>query len=113
MIEIWTGQYRYNGSDRLDITVKGNDPRGKYFAPSWNMVMGIKNSTMTEADYRNMYMNMLMLSHFNNKPVWDAIDEMGVVTLVCYCRANTFCHRYLLKDFLCQVYPGSLYRGEH
>lgn len=33
-----TAQYRYSGNDRLDITVKGNDPIGKIFAPTWEMV---------------------------------------------------------------------------
>ena len=39
---LYTAQYRYPGMDRLDITVKGQDRFGKFFAPTWNMVSGFK-----------------------------------------------------------------------
>jgi len=32
MLTVYTAQYRYSGLDRLDITVKGQDPFGRVFA---------------------------------------------------------------------------------
>lgn len=37
-MDIWTAQYQYPGPHRLDITVKGQDPIGRLFAPTWDMV---------------------------------------------------------------------------
>jgi len=41
-MQLWTAQYRYPGPHRLDITVKGRDPIGKMFAPTWDMVKQYK-----------------------------------------------------------------------
>jgi hypothetical protein len=34
---------------------------------------------------------------------WHDILKKGVLTLLCYCRANDHCHRYLLADFLSKL----------
>jgi hypothetical protein len=109
---LYTAQYRYSGRDRLDITVKGKDPAGKVYAPTWNMVMGVKRGIISEETYTDEYYRLL-LDRWHNMPGFAAeiskLVEMvkGTgdmpardVTLVCFCPAESFCHRYLLVNFL-------------
>jgi hypothetical protein len=116
---LYTAQYRYPGKDRLDITVKGNCPAGKLYAPTWDMVQRIKVHNMAniqpimkvdaEEEYTGMYYNLLLerwkthghemiklveiVQGTANMPARD-------VTLVCFCPAGSFCHRHLLVKFL-------------
>ena len=43
-MQIHTSTIRYAGQDRLDVTVKSGD---QTFAPTWEMVMGYKNGTIS------------------------------------------------------------------
>lgn len=128
---LWTAQYRYPGPDRLDITVKGNDIAGKVFAPTWQMVNEYKKGILSEDGYRQRYMDLLMYrwnhnemdfinSTFNlvkivcgydyriNKQVMPPRD----MTLVCFCKADTFCHRYILADWIEHNWPRAVVKGE-
>ncbi len=59
MPDIWTAQYRYNGPDRLDITVKGNHPVGSVFAPTWSMVRKLTNGQEAQQTYINDYRTLI------------------------------------------------------
>jgi len=117
---LYTAQYRYSGPDRLDITVKGQDGRGKCFAPTWDMVNGVKNGTMTESDYEQLYIHLLNSRWNNNEmnirniiiSILKTLDEGGGVTFVCFCRANSFCHRYLLVRWMQSIWTIQ-YAGEY
>lgn len=102
MPEIYTAQYRYSGPDRLDITVKGQDPVGRIFAPTWEMVLGIKNAQIDSDTYTHLYHSMMMESWASNRPMWEGVEqrikEVGRITLVCFCPAGKFCHRRLLAE---------------
>jgi hypothetical protein len=95
-MDIYTAQYRYSGADRLDITVKGQDPLGRIFAPTWDMVMGVKKGHITENDYAMAYIPIL-LKAIRNEDVVKQIKERykNGITLVCYCPSGHFCHRIL------------------
>jgi hypothetical protein len=128
---LYTAQYRYPGQDRLDITVKGNDPAGKLFAPTWAMVKGVKDGTLSEAWYEETYYNLLIDRWHKNYLGFRAslaklVDIVkggqecfrflyGMpprdITLVCFCPAGTFCHRHLLVKFLQHNYAVE-YGGE-
>lgn len=116
-MDIYTAQYRYAGTDRLDITVKGQDPIGKLFAPTWPMVMGLKNGSMTEEQYTQMYhrkLNDLFTTSLWQdliNPLWQDLIKVGRVTLVCFCPPNAFCHRVLLAQYL-QGMNWGVYRAE-
>ena len=81
----------------LDTTVKSGD---EVFAPTWKMVMGVKQSRITEEEYTWQYCEMMRESYQHNRQRWDEVLSMEEVILACYCRADLFCHRYLLKDML-------------
>lgn len=105
---LYTGRITYTGPDKLDVTVKGNHPFGKHFAPTWEMVRGYKAGHLSEGDYTKQYMDIL-----------DAIPEAIVkrliklavvqdVTLCCYEEPGQFCHRHLLYAWLlkCPILVG-------
>jgi len=111
---IYAAQYRYSGKDRFDITVKGNCEVGKLYAPTWNMVSGIKNGTLTHEEYTAQYYNLLIQRWATSgEEMISIVDKVRNqdVTLVCFCPTNTFCHRYLLVKFL-QHNWGVKYGGE-
>ena len=99
---LYTAQYNYHGPDRLDITVKGAPDSP--FAPTWDMVMGVKNVTMTEQQYTDMYYQLLVTRCTQDpKPFQGLAQETGPgldITVVCFCPSGAFCHRHLLCAFM-------------
>jgi len=99
---LYTAQYRYSGRDRLDITVKGNDPAGKLYAPTWAMVKGVKDGTLPESWYEETYYKLLIERwHTHGEEMARLVDMVKDrdITVVCFCPANTFCHRHLMVSF--------------
>ena len=109
-VKLYTAQYRYSGNDRLDITVKGKDPVGRIFAPTWKMVMGSKEGIISWTEYQEMYREMMQASYRQHRDIWNSILNRHEVTLVCFCKADSTCHRYLLADYLTKL--GAEYMGE-
>lgn len=112
-MELWTAQYRYPGPHRLDITVKGQDPFGKLFAPTWEMVSTYHKSGRTDNDkqiYVEKYHYAILNVIKRNPGAWGKLLAMPHVVLVCFCAAGEFCHRHLLVYYL-QEY-GAKYNGE-
>lgn len=97
MLKIYTSQFRYSKPDRFDITVKTGN---KTFAPTWDIVLGIKQGKITEHEYKLEYLYLLAKSLKENKQEWDKLLSLDQVTFVCYCPKNAFCHRKILADFL-------------
>lgn len=109
-MKLYTAQYNYSGCDRLDITVKGKDPIGNIFAPSWKMVMGSKDGKLSWDEYSRLYINLMRQSYQQNKDIWNEILGRDEVTLVCFCKAGDSCHRYLLVEYFSKL--GANYQGE-
>lgn len=114
---LYTAQYRYSGDDRLDITVKGKDQEGMYFAPTWDMVNAYKNNLIDDSEYEEQYLTLI-----NNRWLKDTKFKSVVVSLlkriennditfVCFCPANTFCHRLLLAKWFQRNWTVA-YKGE-
>lgn len=110
MVSVYTAPYNYVGEDRLDITVKGKDPLGRIFAPTWKMVMKAKKGLISESEYTAMYRNLMRASYRNYREAWEDVLGRGRVTLVCFCPSGSFCHRYLLAGFFEKL--GAVYLGE-
>jgi len=107
MLKIYTSQYRYSGKNRLDITVKSGN---KIFAPTWNIVSKFKKGLMTKEEYTKEYYNLMRKSYKENRNRWDELLNQDEVVLVCFCRAENFCHRYILAEILVKL--GAEYKGE-
>lgn len=114
-MDLYTAVYRYPGLDRFDITVKGNDHLGRIFAPTWDMVRGVKNGTLTKEDYARRYMGKVteVMANPSNINILTEIRNRfpNSITLVCFCKRGDFCHRYLLA-LLLQGYEWGQYKGE-
>jgi len=102
MLKFWTAQYRYPGPHRLDITVKGKDPKGSYWAPTWNMVMAHKR-TGDNHTYIDAYHKRIMYMITQQPSTWEELLDRKYAVLVCFCPSNNFCHRFLLADYLKQA----------
>lgn len=114
MVYIYTSQYKYKGNDRLDITAKSIDPIGQIFAPSWYLIMKYKNSVQKLSDqnyYTDHYIQLMRQSYKIHFKKWQWLLNQNEITLVCFCRANTFCHRYILVNN-CLKPLGVKYLGE-
>ncbi len=112
MLKVYTAQYRYSGPDRLDITVKGQDPMGKMFAPTWDMVMGLKDGKIDWLEYCELYSDLMLASYRKNQDQWDSL--MGsdqTITFVCFCANVKACHRGLLAEIL-KIMGWAEYLGE-
>jgi len=92
-----TSHYRYRGEDRFDITRKTGMLA---FAPTWDMVMGVKDGTLSEEGYTEQYRALLDRSRRTHRAEWKALLGAGQVTLVCFCPPGAFCHRRLLALYL-------------
>lgn len=110
MLKVYTAQYRFPGPYRLDITVKGNDPVGRVFAPNWPLV-NVYQKTKNEASYIEGFHDLMIASLDSCTNVWmEDILKRDYVVLVCFCAAGAFCHRTLVADYLVQL--GAEYCGE-
>jgi uncharacterized protein YeaO (DUF488 family) len=107
ILKVYTSRINYKGDGRLDITVKSGS---KLFAPTWGMVWGIKNKTMTEEEYTKRYINLMRNSYTDHYDEWQELLNKEKVVLCCYCKKGDFCHRYILADILVKL--GAEYCGE-
>lgn len=109
MLKFWTAQYRYPGPSRLDITVKGLDPFGKFFAPTWGMVAEYKkNPKDQQIQYAYaMAYNQIIQDNYQHLQLLLHTNEQ---VLVCFCPPGEFCHRHLLAKHL--IAQGAEYIGE-
>jgi hypothetical protein len=98
---IYTAHYRYPGEDRTDITVKGQDPMGKAFAPTWDIVNGVKNGSVSEQEYVDRYLQIL---HNIPRESWEWLFSRETRTFVCFCAKDAFCHRNILLNYLLAQY---------
>lgn len=111
-MKVWTARYRYEGEDRLDITVKGRGkaPVGRYFAPLWETVMALKEGMISEKEYKEKYIERMRMSYRLHREVWNEVLSRESVTLVCFCEDGAFCHRYILAELLEKC--GAKYMGK-
>ena len=102
-LHLYTAQIgKYKGPDAYDVTVKSGDIN---FAPTWDIVQAWKAGEINWDTYTQRYRELMLNSYKRNQKAWSEILEKGVLTLLCYCRADDekHCHRYLLADFLIKL----------
>jgi uncharacterized protein YeaO (DUF488 family) len=104
MVKLTRAQIR-PGVKGVDVTVKSAKGFARSFAPSWTMVMGYKNGTLTEAQYTEQYMKMLDAVSVEAWRWLYAQAVNGEVVLLCYCRDGQFCHTLLIIQFATEKYP--------
>jgi uncharacterized protein YeaO (DUF488 family) len=104
MVKLTRAQIRI-GVKGMDVTVKSAKGFARSFAPTWTMVMGYKNGTLTETQYTEQYMKILGAVSVE---AWRWLYAQAVndeVVLLCFCKDRQFCHTHLLIDYACRKYP--------
>ena len=74
------------------------------------MVMGTKEGKITWGEYKQMYKELMRSSYLQNREIWEEILSRNEITLVCFCKYGSSCHRYLLAEYLSKL--GADYMGE-
>ncbi len=99
---LYTSTYKYNGNfKQLDITTTTKDPIAIYFIPTLDITLRYKRKQISQEQYIQEY-NYIINSNFKYYP--NIFDELANIifkdniVFTCYCPANTFCHRLILKD---------------
>ena len=106
MVKVYTSQFRYSGTDSMDITARNKTA----FSPTWRMVNDFKTGKISQIQYSDMYAELMRESFLKNHPAWRDLLRMHRVTFVCYCIPGNFCHRVLLAGYL--EILGAEYGGE-
>ena len=110
MVKLTRAQIR-PGVKGVDVTVKSAKGFARSFVPTWSMVMGYKNGTLTEAQYTEQYMKILDAVSVEAWRWLYAQAVNGEVVLLCYCRdvdaqgQRVFCHTHLIIQFATEKYP--------
>lgn len=105
---LYTAQFRYQGPDKIDVTIKSRDQIGMMFAPpSWEIINDVKRAALTnnpdiilaaERRYIHAY-NTTLDTRRSQAP--DSFDSFALLcrghnyTLCCFCGPTYFCHRHL------------------
>lgn len=100
---IYTAQIGRIQHPYLDITVKSGVGLGRLLAPTWDMVLGVKRGTLSEARYSETYLELLRHRYRQNRSEFIRIltpEDTESLNLACYCKPHTFCHRYLAVEVL-------------
>ena len=84
----------------LDTTVKSGYAQ---VAPTWEMVLGSKDGTVSEENYTRQYYDILDYSRRVNPNFWASLLRLEKVALGCYCARGKFCHRHLLVEYLGRI----------
>ena len=103
-----TARYNYRGPDRLDVTVKGDAPVGRVFAPTWPMVNAAiqaeENGRGAEIwpEYVANYFARMRESYRRFPGSWRTVLDAKQLTAVCFCPDTPAkrCHRFLLAEIL-------------
>lgn len=107
-MKVYRSTFNYKGTDRFDVTIKTKEH--PEFCPTWDMVMGIKKGIITEEEYAKQYHDLMIKSWRKNRKAWEELLSMGEVTLVCFCKKGSFCHTYLLAEYLVKL--GAVFMGD-
>ena len=96
----------------LDITVKSAPRWSRPFTPTWEMVLGHKNKTISDEEYTQRYHEILeQVPKDTWRELWLLGQESGEVILLCYCPDRErsggikFCHTRLLAAYAAERFP--------
>ncbi len=95
---------KYKGNNGISIALSTpkwfSGRQYKELNPSWNLLKGYKNDTISQEEYVQVYNEQL--SKLDPKQVYQDlhywVDEEPV--LLCYEKSGQFCHRHLVAKWL-------------
>jgi hypothetical protein len=74
--------------------------------------MAWKDNRISQVEYSDAYLKIMRASFRVNQAIWKKVLEMPEVTLVCFCKADDFCHRRLLARIFEHCNELNHYLGE-
>lgn len=72
----------------------------KEFAPTWSMIWNRKMGNISVEEFTNQYKQLMKESQEVYNSIWRDLTDKEVITLACYCKSGSFCHRLILVDIL-------------
>lgn len=107
---VGTGRIDYRGHSQqtvLNTTVKSGSGLGKVFAPTWDMVMGVKQGKLTWEAYTEGYTQSMRRRYAQIPAAFLEALSCDELIVCCYCKdthaTTRHCHRYLLVEILEKV----------
>jgi hypothetical protein len=106
-MEVWTIQMAKHrkvqsmGIELVDTTIMTGD--GSPFAPTWDMVMGVKSGIISQEEYTTQYHALLQQRYRENRAAFHELIYKPRIAIACYCRAGEFCHRHLFKGVILKL----------
>ena len=102
-MKLYTSNYARNGKhmDAVAISIRapwwyGNRRTYPALAPTWDMVLGVKNGTMTQDEYTVEFKKILA-----KLDPQDVANELGDgAIMLCYESPNDFCHRHIVAEWM-------------
>lgn len=106
-MELYTlqlGRHRVASSQNiplLNITAKSGDDR---FAPSWDMVMALKENRINQMQFSDMYYEKMRQSYNADPNGWiQFLTSHDKLAIACMCAKDAFCHRHLLVGIFAKI----------
>lgn len=131
-VTVYTARLGYRGDDWLDVSLQGNMSRkgptttgsepqrrglGILFAPSPELLYPYlskrrwgRETEGTWREYRAKYTAEMRASFRRYRAAWNVVLELPQVTLLCFCRDPSRCHRTVLGEILAKL--GATFNGE-
>lgn len=75
------------------------------------MVNAYKEGRVTPQLYTEVYERRMSKSFLLWPDAWKSFSQYPTITILCYCPADGFCHRYLLADLMVRWMPELYVRG--
>lgn len=101
-MKLYTSNYARNGKhmDAVAISIRApwwyNRKQYPALAPTWDMVLGVKNGTMTTEEYTVEFNKIL--SKLDPQAVANELGDGAI--MLCYESPNAFCHRHLVAEWM-------------
>ena len=101
-MKLYTSNYARNGKHMKAVAISIRPPhwyKGKSYlalVPTWDIVLGIKNKTITQDEYTEAYNKIL--SKLNPHTVANELGDGAI--MLCYESPNDFCHRHIVSEWM-------------
>lgn len=101
-MKLYTSNYARNGRNPKAVAISIRPPdwyTGRTYsalAPTWEIVMGVKQGTITNEEYTRRY--KLILSKLDPHTIANDLGDSTI--MLCYESPDKFCHRHLVADWL-------------
>ena len=104
-MKLYTSYFARIGSSPKAVSITVRKPpwfKGRHcpeLSPSWDLVSSLKNGSITEAQYRFGFMQLINERHINFQKLAEQLGNGSI--LLCYEKPSKFCHRHIVAECFC------------